>query len=635
MSTPGPQATRSPAVPTPGFADLLVTMSAIADQAGRDDLVRRLDGATTRVTDQRLRIVVVGQLKQGKSQFVNSLLNAPVCAVGDDETTAVPTLVQYAEQPAARLVLGGAGGLRDSGDASADTVDVSLDAITTITPTTPLAGGREVQRLEVDLPSPLLRDGLVLVDTPGVGGHGHPYAAATLGMIPAADAVFVVSDASQEYTEPEMSFIRQVTGLCPTVAGLVTKTDLYPHWRAIVEADRGHLAAEGLDIPLLPISSVLRAHALRLSDESLNAEAGFTELYEFLRDRVVADARSAARAAAASELRSVSEHLALKLGSELTALKDPETAATAVDGLSRAKLAAEEMRRNSAHWQQTLADGITDLAADIDHDLRDRLRAVTREAERAIDAGDPGKDWDRLGEWLAEQVAAVVGDNFVWAHERALWLAEQVAEHFAAAGHAHLPVLDSVDTDGLFDAVTELSDLESGRTSIVQKALVGMRGSYGGVLMFGLISTMVGMALINPVSVGAGLLLGSKAYRDDREHRILERRQKAKIAVRAFTDDVSFQVGKESRDRLRMVQRQLRDHFTEVADQAARSVAESLRAAQSAASLESGDRTRRTAELENQLHTVAALRRAVDQLQPPPPELSVDTPPADKPAGLA
>ena len=121
--------------------------------------------------------------------------------------------------------------------------------------------------MEVNVPSPLLADGLVLVDTPGVGGAGNPHAASTLGLIPASDAVFVLSDASQEFTEPELGFIRQVTSLCPSVACLISKTDLYPHWRQILDADRGHLQRAGLDLPLIPISSVLRSHALRLGDK--------------------------------------------------------------------------------------------------------------------------------------------------------------------------------------------------------------------------------------------------------------------------------------------------------------------------------------------------------------------------------
>jgi hypothetical protein len=434
-------------------------------------------------------------------------------------------------------------------------------------------------------------------------------------MVATADAVLFVSDASQEFTAPEMRFLQQVTELCPTVACLLTKTDLYPQWRAIADADRAHLRTAGIDIPVLPVSSALRIHALRLQDEQLNTEAGFVDLYRYLRGSVVANAQQATRATVANDLRVVSEHLALTYGSELAGLRDPDTARRAVSGLQEAKDHAETMRRRTAQWQQTLADGIGDLAADIDHDLRDRLRAVTREAERAIDDGDPGTDWDRFAEWLADQTAAVVGDNFVWAHERSVWLAQRVAAHFVESGDESLPAIDIADLDGVFDSVAELAALDAQKTGLSQKLLVGMRGSYGGVLMFGLISTMMGMALINPVSVGAGVLLGSKAYRDDKQARIVERRAKAKNAVRAFTDDVSFQVGKESRDRLRVIQRVLRDHFTTVAEQTSRSIAESLSAAQSAASLADTQRTQRAAVVESSLSDVAALRRAADRLE--------------------
>lgn len=259
------------------------------------------------------------------------------------------------------------------------------------------------------------------------------------------------------------------------------------------------------------------------------------------------------------------------------------------------------------------------------------MRHITREAETAVDEGDPGKDWTRIGEWLQEQIADAVGDNFVWAHERSIYLAENVARHFAESGEGQLPAGDIAalaELDGIMDPVTSLSDLESGRMGITSKVLVGMRGSYGGVLMFGLVSTMMGFALLNPVSLGAGVLLGSKAYKDDKEQRVLKRRADAKQAIRKFTDDVAFQVGKESRDRLRAVQRVLRDHFTEVAEQTLRSVDDSLKAAQEAATLQSSERASRTAELERALSDVATLRRIARTLDP------TDAPPAGGKRGL-
>ena len=66
-------------------------------------------------------------------------------------------------------------------------------------------------------PSPLLQGGLAFVDTPGVGGQGQPHLSATLGLLPDADALLMVSDTSQEFTEPEMRFLRQAHRICTRI----------------------------------------------------------------------------------------------------------------------------------------------------------------------------------------------------------------------------------------------------------------------------------------------------------------------------------------------------------------------------------------------------------------------------------
>ncbi len=68
------------------------------------------------------------------------------------------------------------------------------------------------------------------------------HGAATMAALPSADAVLLVSDASQEYTAPELEFLRHAASVCPNVACVLTKSDLYPEWRRIAELDRAHLA---------------------------------------------------------------------------------------------------------------------------------------------------------------------------------------------------------------------------------------------------------------------------------------------------------------------------------------------------------------------------------------------------------
>ncbi|WP_238403530.1 dynamin family protein [Gordonia desulfuricans] len=228
-------------------------LADMAGTAGREDLTARMAATRDRVTDPRARVVVVGQLKQGKSHLINALLNVPVCRVGDAETTSTITVIGHGEQPAARLVVADTdehGGTTGTGRV----IPLTMDDISRDLSRAPEAGGAQVLRVEVDIPSPLLQRGLVLVDTPGSGGVGSPHAAATLGLLSASTAIIVASDVSQEYTAPEMAFIRQATELSENALLVATKTDLYPMWREVGSVRRLRLrpaqpdaaAAQGL-----------------------------------------------------------------------------------------------------------------------------------------------------------------------------------------------------------------------------------------------------------------------------------------------------------------------------------------------------------------------------------------------------
>src|ERR687894_461702 len=199
-------------------AQLLERALALAEVCERPDLRRRLLQARARSADPRVRVLVVGEPKQGKSSLVNGLVGAPVCPVADDVAARV------------------------TGE-----------------------GTDRLVQAEVELPRRLL-DGLELVDTAGVGGVGAQRALRTVDLLPTADAVLVVSDASQEFTAPEMAFLEQAAVLCPTVVCVLTKTDACPHWREVAELDRGHLARRGLEVPLFAVSAALAQLEVRPPD---------------------------------------------------------------------------------------------------------------------------------------------------------------------------------------------------------------------------------------------------------------------------------------------------------------------------------------------------------------------------------
>ncbi|MDR6988039.1 hypothetical protein J2Y66_002537 [Paenarthrobacter nitroguajacolicus] len=612
----------------------------------RNDLRRRLENTRSRLHDPSVRVIVVGEFKQGKSQLINALVNAPVCPVDDDIATTVPTVVRQGD-PASAVVLvpavdgtttegtqpqpDGDGGRQES---TLERQPVQLDKLADYVSEKGNPGNaKNIVAAEVSLPRKLLADGLTVVDSPGVGGLGSTHTLTTLTALPTAHAVVFVSDASQEYTEPEMRFLRQAMRISPNVVCVLSKTDLYPSWRQIADLDKKHLADVGPDIPLFPVSSELRLQAARLQDTELNTESGFPVLIHHLRTNIVGEAARIQRRSVGHDLLSVAENLRLALQSELGALENPEGTPQMIAGLTAAKEDADALRKRSARWQITLNDGIGDLIADMEYDLKDRLRRIQREAETAIDQGDPGPAWEQFTQWLEQSTAAAVSDTFVWTSERAQWLATQVAEHFSEDEVA-LPALKVADTGGVLDPVAAIQHMEDGRVGPLQKVLIGMRGSYGGVLMFGLLTGIFGMALINPLSVGAGLMLGRKAYREDKAARLKQRQSEAKILVRKHVDDVVFQVGKQLKDRLRLVQRATRDHFTEIAEEHHRSLTESVAAAQKAAATYAVERDLRIKEIRNELKAVDMLATSAQQLQEDPPAGNrPNTAPSAVPAG--
>lgn len=595
---------------------------AVTKGADRKDLTDRLINTQRRLADPSVRVLVVGEFKQGKSLLVNALLGTTVCPIDDDIATSVPTVVRHGGELSATLVFGD---IKDGvvGD------DITRPMKPTERRTVPAdelakyvaeAGNpsneRKLSYAEVTLPRRFLAGGLVIVDTPGVGGIGSAHSAATLAALPTADAVLLISDAAQEYSEPEITFLRQAMKLCPNVACVLTKTDLYPQWARVAELDRQHLQDAGIDAPLLPVSSTLRIHALETKDADINVESGFRALSDHLLQNVLAKISDLAKRSVVNDVQYVTEHLSLSIQGELAALRDPTHNQEFVAELEKARAKANALRKRSARWQNVLNDGITDLIADIEYDFRDRSRIITREAEAIIDASDPGDIWKQFSDWLMQRTADAVGDNFVWAHERSEWLAVQVSECFAESGANGLPQVLVSDTAGVLDPVADLGDVPRDRTTMGGKILIGMRGSYGGVLMFGLMTGAMGMALLNPFSLGAGVMLGVKSYRDDRQNRVARRQNEAKNIVRRQIDDVSLHVLKQAKDRLRQVQRTLRDHFGEIADELHRSLSDSIDAAQRAAKTSTADRDRRIIELKLQLTQIEGIRKQTHALLP-------------------
>ncbi len=581
----------------------LQSLQALAEVHDRPDLAIAAGGAMGRLRAPALRIVVMGEYKKGKSSLVNALLDAPVCAVDDDVATAARLEVGFAEPPAGRWWR-----LESTADGTERVVDSTIDIgdaahVSTLEYTTLVRAG---------LPRRLLRSGVVLIDTPGVGGISSASAVVTASTLADAHVVLFVSDCSQELTAAELAALRDAVDRGPAVVLVESKADITPHWRRIVDADRQHLSRCGLELPVVAVSSELRELALRAEDRDLNQESGVAELLAVINGRFVAERRQLARESALRTARRVYSLLHEPLRTELQLLEgaDDTDGATA---LAQAREDLDEFKARASTWQQRLNDGWTDLVAAVDHDLRDRFRRLARDAEEELDDVDPDETWDEFEPELYRRVAEALDHNLTLLRDRADDLAVRLAEQLEAE-------LPGDDDAGVFDdtfatgdeswgsATRKTPDPVSSGTRVNQAFRAGYGGAMPIMVIGGMALGVLGMgAMVLPLAGVAGVVASRRAMRDERDRRLQQRRQQAKVAVKKYTDDVLLRAGNERKQQQRRVQRALRDYFMARVKELAGSHGAAIRAAEAAAAATTDERRQRLAAARNELRRVEAV----------------------------
>jgi signal recognition particle receptor subunit beta len=590
---------------------------AKARAQGRDDLVDRLTEARRALDDNELAVVVAGEYKQGKSTLVNAVVQTEVCPVDDDVVTAVPTIVRYGSRAEALVHIADED---DDPDLSADPALHRGDAGRPISfeelkryvrgemnGDSPGPPGR-VRSVEVRIDRRVLRTGLTFVDSPGVGGLESAEGSIVLGVLGMAEAVVFVTDASQELTRAEISFLQAAERRCDKVICVVTKTDLHPEWRRIVALDRDHLAEAGIDIPVVPVSSFLRMRAASAVDDAMNEESGYPALIEFLRRRVVAEGGAARAARIASEVAFAAGELSRGWQAESEVIAQPESADQVVQRLTQAAAAASALQGGGAPWQQVLSDGIQDLVADVDHDLRTRLQVVVRSGEQIIAGSDPAESWSEFEIWLRRQVVSAAVATYDYLAERTAELTDRVGQQFQQ--DAETPIAFSITAP-----VAALEGIALGgefkdrgtRSAVILSAA---RGSYGGMVMFGMAGSLLGIPVAAPVMLLLSLGLGRRAVREEMNRRHQQHQAEARAALHRYAQEVSLLVGKECKDALRRTQRMLRDEFATRARSLHQSTTAALARAERARELDPDARAARQLVAAREIDELGALARS-------------------------
>ena len=464
-------------------------------------------------------VVVVGEVKRGKSSLVNALIAQPDLLPVDVLTcTSAPIRVAVSHDgpvvPQVTLVRGTE---REMILATELARWVTVDGVGSLQGNTN-AGMNEAQdppsSAEISVRYPEM-DGITVVDTPGVGGLDKRAVTAALQEARHAGVLLMVCDASTPITAPEMDILRQAHDSVGGVIVAVTKTDKNTRrWRAIVEDNKRLISSHmGIDVPVVGVSSLRALDAARCIDPARRAELERRSGIAQLRSQLRAQLRQPAAMGQRVALQSITTTLtgiAKTVRDDIRLLAE---SSTAVEQLEAEKTTLERLREESSEFEQRFQRDLAVARTRVTEGLDKALEEVRHEWTQQINADSLRvlRSKPQVFTSQIETELAVVMEDTVGA------MVEEISELASAL----FPDRQELIAEIMGTTVASLTPAEVSGHEVEKKTKDIIDPS---VLMMGMIGSGA-LAAIIPVAplagaVWVGVNLGYRAMRNGKQHLI-------------------------------------------------------------------------------------------------------------------
>jgi len=212
----------------------------------------RLTQLLEKLRENRFNLVILGAFKRGKSTLINALMGEAVLPTSIIPLTSVVTILGYGERLEIRVHF--QNGQR--------TVITQGELAAYITEKGNPRNHKGVREVEIDYPSDYLRDGVRIIDTPGVGSVYSHNSEVAYNYLPQVDAAVFVVTVDPPLSAAEEDFLKDIREYAHKLFFVLNKIDY------VAEAER----QEALDFT----AEVLRGNLAgqRLMIFSLSAKLG-------------------------------------------------------------------------------------------------------------------------------------------------------------------------------------------------------------------------------------------------------------------------------------------------------------------------------------------------------------------------
>ena len=232
---------------------------------GRNELQSLQD----RLVSGQFRLAVLGQFKRGKSTLLNALLGDKLLPTDILPVTAIPTFIGAAEsldvqvdfEVEAEPVKYIPSADQSLGDFLADYVTEEGNP----------HNQRQVKRVEIGHPSIMLKQGIVLIDTPGIGSTHKHNTEVAYQILPQCDAALFLVSPDPPITEIELEYLKEIRQRLPQTFFILNKIDFLDEQEKMVSlrflADQLAPLCDG--VPLVLAVSARQGLEARLAGDAV------------------------------------------------------------------------------------------------------------------------------------------------------------------------------------------------------------------------------------------------------------------------------------------------------------------------------------------------------------------------------
>ena len=459
------------------------------------------------IQQEQYDVVVCGEVKKGKSSFINALMGDEVLPTNTQVATSQVFRIINSDTEEYSLVFTDGQRQRISRkDLSRYGSQVDADLYGE-----PIFRGRQLDYIEVKHPIPSLPKSVALIDTPGIGALYAAHEQITRNYLSKAAAVIFIIDPKNPIVVKEREFIESALKVTKQIMFVMTKMDNYDEHviATMISRDEEILAPYGKQtafgrISIQPVSSTLLFDANKEKDEILMEMSCFEEV----RDTLLKMIYNTVGFGISAEVFNAFNQYNTRV---IQSLSELQTAAAAAPTMAR-ELAEKKQQKQQEFIQNWGANGAK--MKDINDSIRKHIQAMENNARALFSQSNPiitnlQREIDELSsssqsEALSRNLSSRLADAYGKAWKDIMEECEDNVENLLIQYNAHLCDVD------LGDSYVGVDSYQAKSRSLVDRLTSGRNSYFTGAFVASVFAAPLAIvaAPITLVIAGIGALLG-------------------------------------------------------------------------------------------------------------------------------